>query len=818
MRKSQEMRSPTRSQSFKLPRKLPEFSIKRSTVVPISEDPSSHFSTSVPMRSHSSGKFFSQLSQKRAGESKKATSRRFDPILVRPNQTGAEVDLEIVRKKVEQMYENVDFILNPRTPIMVKWGYLKFSLILISVFWTPYEVAFHDIQLDVAFWLNRAIDLFFITDFVLQFFLSYLNPVSGCWERSRREIIKHYVKGSMCIDLLVAFGVPICDIISVHSQGTSYDIATNISRLLPTTRLLRLVYFPILSKVAREAAEHLDENKWTYNKQSLVKFVIIIATLVHWMACCWRLVTEFEKPHEYYYLSWIVRDGLLGVPPTEQYVVCLYWAATTITTIGYGDIANPGTKWERMLAILTLLVGALVWAYIIGGICSIVQAFNNVDLEFSEQMGHLNVFMESKRMPLHLRERLRTFFNHRRSLEQDDNNAVLMEKMSPGLRGEVARLSTVDWIHKVPWLASGTQGFISSISIALHAELFAPNEMIAGVEMRVLTRGVVAKDARIYTRGSVWGVDMILQSRTLKNLSPARCLTYVHVLVLREEALEELLELYPSQRTPIRVAAIWMALRRSFVRYSKQMIASRIMMKQIAQDAKDVGVDIPRIFRSNDRENKKYLTKKEFGKVLRELGFDGPDSLLDIIRNRFDKHGNGHVDYFEFMTYFFVEFVEDVDYQNPDIDPLVALNSDEESNSNISSEDVETFHSSHDFVNDHESKRAMMIQLRERRRSSRPLDVKKLETELLFEQVNIVRKNTFQRPQSFATSSLKVESDKAKQISNKSVSSSNSEGNSNLTQQQVISVVNSSMQKHLSVFKSELVEEFRAFMQTKDSI
>jgi hypothetical protein len=37
-------------------------------------------------------------------------------------------------------------------------------------------------------------------------------------------------------------------------------------------------------------------------------------------------------------------------------VLALYWAITTITTVGYGDIL-PTTWWERLYCIIAMLVG-----------------------------------------------------------------------------------------------------------------------------------------------------------------------------------------------------------------------------------------------------------------------------------------------------------------------------------------------------------------------------------------------------------------------------------------------------------------------------
>ena len=50
----------------------------------------------------------------------------------------------------------------------------------------------------------------------------------------------------------------------------------------------------------------------------------------------------------------------------------IWWAAITITTIGYGDAANPNNVEERGVALLCMTVGASVWAYTLSCGCNLI--------------------------------------------------------------------------------------------------------------------------------------------------------------------------------------------------------------------------------------------------------------------------------------------------------------------------------------------------------------------------------------------------------------------------------------------------------------
>jgi hypothetical protein len=58
-----------------------------------------------------------------------------------------------------------------------------------------------------------------------------------------------------------------------------------------------------------------------------------------------------------------------------QYCVSVYWAFTTITTVGYGDI-NVSNASEAGFAIFSILVGSTIFGYLIGNVMTIMESFD----------------------------------------------------------------------------------------------------------------------------------------------------------------------------------------------------------------------------------------------------------------------------------------------------------------------------------------------------------------------------------------------------------------------------------------------------------
>ena len=53
----------------------------------------------------------------------------------------------------------------------------------------------------------------------------------------------------------------------------------------------------------------------------------------------------------------------------------MYWAATTMCTVGYGDF-HPTTTNERIVSIAVMISSSGVFAFIIGDIGRMVSSFN----------------------------------------------------------------------------------------------------------------------------------------------------------------------------------------------------------------------------------------------------------------------------------------------------------------------------------------------------------------------------------------------------------------------------------------------------------
>ena len=121
---------------------------------------------------------------------------------------------------------------------------------------------------------------------------------------------------------------------------------------------------------------------WTHpGYLRILKFLGVVLILTHCIACLWFASAYIDQfPAD----SWVATTNIAASDPLVQYVRSLYWTITTMTTVGYGDIA-PNRTIEYLLASTIMLIGASLYAFIIGGLASL---FSNLNAAKNKKTGH----------------------------------------------------------------------------------------------------------------------------------------------------------------------------------------------------------------------------------------------------------------------------------------------------------------------------------------------------------------------------------------------------------------------------------------------
>ena len=371
----------------------------------------------------------------------------------------------------------------------------------------------------------------------------------------RKLIAKRYLRGFFIIDFISI--LPYDDI----------TLATGSKANLKILRIVRIVRLAKLLRILRSSRIFARfENSMTinYGALKLVKFVVGTLFIAHWMACLWHLVKVVEQSRcnwvtDYYFGECLYNDADNNdehVTARSLYFTALYLSTMTISTVGYGDV-TPQTEPERVFLTVGMLVGASVYAYIVGSICSVIASMNYRETEFQELMDRLNLFIKEAKIDTDLAGRLRAFFRYRRKVTNQISWGELLDLMSPSMRQEVATQINTAWLIKVEIFHGIPEQVAIELSFNFELETFPPEEHIIGerdesTKLFVLKSGVVMCKGRVRTIGdnACFGEDMLW--RTMQRGYKAVSLTFCDCFTLRKDTLERVMDNFPSVRVMLR--------------------------------------------------------------------------------------------------------------------------------------------------------------------------------------------------------------------------------------------------------------------------
>ena len=213
-----------------------------------------------------------------------------------------------------------------------------------------------------------------------------------------------------------------------------------------------------------------------------------------------------------------------------------------------------------------LLVGSILWAYIIGNACGIASSLDVENIRHYQTMDALNYFMHDQLIPQPERVQLRAFFNQCKELARNESYKGLIDRMSPELKELVSQRRSA-WLYEVSYFASCSNKFIVQVTHELSSSVFIPGESIEwSNSLSAVGKGIASRRGRVFLEGSHWGDDFILETNGLKDMTPARSLTYSEIIMLDREILFEILEDFPPEQEQIRMRIMKMACARGILR------------------------------------------------------------------------------------------------------------------------------------------------------------------------------------------------------------------------------------------------------------
>ena len=153
----------------------------------------------------------------------------------------------------------------------------------------------------------------------------------------RVKILKNYLSFWFWIDSLRT--IPIDQLIGFQSTSGSHP--SSLFKYIKVIRVLKLVKLIRLTKLKVMIIKIKDRisNKKLLSLITVIKLLLYLFLVAHFYACLMFSVSSDSMDPDTFAYGIINKSDEIVSSNAELYITCLYWALTTMSTVGYGDFS-----------------------------------------------------------------------------------------------------------------------------------------------------------------------------------------------------------------------------------------------------------------------------------------------------------------------------------------------------------------------------------------------------------------------------------------------------------------------------------------------
>ncbi|MBL7999612.1 MAG: cyclic nucleotide-binding domain-containing protein [Candidatus Kapabacteria bacterium] len=273
----------------------------------------------------------------------------------------------------------------------------------------------------------------------------------------------------------------------------------------------------------------------------LAHFAYILMIILHWIACAWLAIRPLT-------------DNKTAL---SHYIWSFYYATTTLATVGYGDI-TPQTDPERIFAIVIMLIGMVMYAYLIGNIATLLNRIDPARVHYEENLDRVHAFIRYRSIPSTLVRRITDYYDYMWEKRLGYDESAILSTLPTALRKDIVLYLKRDVIERVTIFHDASEDFIHDIAAHLHPQIAMPGDYIfnigdIGRSMYFISKGSVeildsdGNQLIVRSAGEFFGELALLHKR--KRSASVRALEYTDLYVLDVATFDRILADHPDFRT-----------------------------------------------------------------------------------------------------------------------------------------------------------------------------------------------------------------------------------------------------------------------------
>ena len=426
-------------------------------------------------------------------------------------------------------------ILHPESRIVNSWNILIVLTTIYNYIFVPFQMAtkgniIGNSFLGLGFFLDLGFDSILIFDLFLRFNVGYIER--GQFVNDKTHVRKNYFQTDFKRHFLS------CVPLDIVARLFYPNLEVWIIALLRIPRLLRVFDSFSASKFWEDS---INSNPVIVR---LLRLLIVIFLVEHWVACTWFLIRNIN-------ISF------------HGYLQALYWSVMTLTTVGYDNIAvGEQTVPELGFTIFVMMLGVTMYAFIIGNVASVITDMNASRSRFREKLDRIQTYLREKKVPQGLQRKVRSYYQYMWEYNRDTSTDFLsvekyyLNDLPRSLSAQISLCLNQNLIESVPMFRGAEPQFIEQILAKLQPIVLPPEDYVIhegqiGHEMYFINHGEVQvfseKDNKVIENmesGAFFGELALLYS--VRRTASVKTLTYCELFVLEKNDFSQVMADYPS--------------------------------------------------------------------------------------------------------------------------------------------------------------------------------------------------------------------------------------------------------------------------------
>ncbi|XP_071705090.1 potassium channel KAT3-like [Rutidosis leptorrhynchoides] len=363
------------------------------------------------------------------------------------------------------------------------WQAFLVMLVIYSAWSSPFELAFKEVATGSLMFVDLVVDLFFIIDIILTFFVAYLDQSTYLLVDDHKKIATRYVT-HMMFPMDVASTLPFQSIYRLLIENLHSGQLFGFLNLLRLWRLRRVS--ELFSRLEKDT-------RFSYFWTRYIKLICVTLFAIHTAGCFYYWMATHHSPLEDTWLGSIIlnfedRSIWLG------YTYSLYWSIVTLTTTGYGDLHAVNTG-EKVFNFFYMFFNIGLTSYIIGNMTNLIVHSAVRTFVMRDSINEILRYASKNRLPEGLKEQMLAHMQLKFKTAELQQQEVL-DGLPKAIRSSIAQHLFRKMVEKTYLFKGISEDLSSQLVIDLKAEYFPP-------KVEVILQNEIPTDFYIIVSGAM---------------------------------------------------------------------------------------------------------------------------------------------------------------------------------------------------------------------------------------------------------------------------------------------------------------------------